>query len=208
MLPSPQNLQCWVQGDPTCPLCSDTDSLRHILSGSKISLSRGLYGLHGDFLKSLEAGIESRRRRVNSGRYQEKSAAIRFVREGEKSKGGRGLRRQESGHLKGANDWEMQVDLGGKLVPQEIVCSNLRPDTVLWSVSQRRLYFVELTVPWEDSVEEAYERKKLRYADLAAEAEQRGWQVRVCPVQLGCRGFIARSTILLLGELGVCGQSL
>jgi len=28
-------------------------------------------------------------------------------------------------------------------------------------------------VPWEDAVDEAYERKKLRYAHLATEAEQR-----------------------------------
>ena len=33
-------------------------------------------------------------------------------------------------------DWEMQVDLGGKLmVPEEIVCTRFRPDIVLWSVS-------------------------------------------------------------------------
>ena len=71
------------------------------------------------------------------------------------------MRRQGCGRLEGACDWEMQVDLGGKLVvPQEIVCTRQRPDIVLWSVSQRIVYFIELTVPWEDSVEEAYERKK------------------------------------------------
>ena len=94
------------------------------------------------------------------------------------------------------------------MVPQEIVSTNLRPDIVLWSVSQRLVYFIELTVPFEDSVEEAYERKKLRYADLGAEAEQRGWKVRFCPVEVGCRGFVARSAVSLLGELGVRGQSL
>ena len=57
-------------------------------------------------------------------------------------------------------------------------------------------------------MEEAYERKKLRYADLGAEAEQRGWKVRVRPVEVGCRGFVARSAFSLLGELGVRGQSL
>ena len=37
-----------------------------------------------------------------------------------------------------------------------------------------RVYFIELTVPWEELVAEAYERKKLRYVELGAEAEQRG----------------------------------
>ena len=83
----------------------------------------------------------------------------------------------------------MQVDFGGKLVvPQEIVCTKQRPDIVLWSLSQQIVYFIELTVPFEDSVEEAYERKKLRYADLGAEAEQRGWKTRICPVEVGCVG--------------------
>ena len=50
-----------------------------------------------------------------------------------------------------------------------------------------KVYFIELTVPWEDLVVEAYERKKLRYVELRAGAEQRGWKVRICPVEVGCR---------------------
>ena len=131
---------------------------------------------------------------------------IEFVHEGEKCTSGKEIKRQ--GSLEGACDWEMQVDLGGKLVvPLEIVCTNLRPDIVLWSRSKRIVYFIELTVPWESSVEEAYERKKLRYAELGAEAEQRGWKVRIRPVEVGCRGFVARSAVSLLRELGGRGQS-
>ena len=102
----------------------------------------------------------------------------------------------------------MQVDLGGKLVvPQEIASTNLRYDIVLWSRSRMRVYFIELTVPWEALVAEAYERKKLRYVELGAEAEQRGWKVRICPVEVECRGFVAKSVVSLLRELGVSGQS-
>lgn len=32
------------------------------------------------------------------------------------------------------------------------------------------VYIIELTVSWEDGVEEAYERKSLKYAELAADA--------------------------------------
>ncbi|MGH0175289.1 UNVERIFIED_CONTAM: hypothetical protein FKN15_069979 [Acipenser sinensis] len=66
----------------------------------------------------------------------------------------------------------------------------------------------ELTVPWEDAVDEAYERKKLRYAQLATEAEQRGWRVRVYPVEVGCRGFVAHSTTRFLRDVGFSGQEL
>ncbi|MDF4259815.1 hypothetical protein P3388_26120, partial [Vibrio parahaemolyticus] len=41
VLPTPQNLKLWVNEDPSCPLCSRTASLKHILSGCKVSLSQG-----------------------------------------------------------------------------------------------------------------------------------------------------------------------
>ncbi|MGH0140139.1 UNVERIFIED_CONTAM: hypothetical protein FKN15_010183 [Acipenser sinensis] len=86
----------------------------------------------------------------------------------------------------------MLADVDQRLIfPPEIATTNLRPDIVLWSGSARLVHLVELTVPWEDAVDEAYERKKLRYAQLATEAEQRGWRVRVYPVEVGCRGFVA-----------------
>ena len=70
-----------------------------------------------------------------------------------------------------------------------------------------RVYFIELTVPWEELVAEANKRKKLGYVELRAEAEQRGWKVRICPVEVGCKGFGAKSVVSLLRELGVSGQS-
>ena len=87
---------------------------------------------------------------------------------------------------------------------REMVSTNLRPDIVLWSRS-RMLYFIELTVPWKDLVVEAYERKKLRYVELGA--EQQGWKVRLCPVEVGCREFVAKSAVSLLRESDVSGQS-
>lgn len=46
--------------------------------------------------------------------------------------------------------------------------------------------------------------EKLRYADLAAEAEKR----EIYQVEVGCKCFTARLTVSLLTELGMCGQSL
>ncbi|KAL7877460.1 hypothetical protein SRHO_G00041030 [Serrasalmus rhombeus] len=83
----------------------------------------------------------------------------------------------------------------------------LRPDLVFWSNSCRRVYIIELTVPWEKTIDEAYERKRLLYSDLTAQAEERGWTVLVCPVEVGCRGFVANSTIRLLKEVGIRGQA-
>ena len=82
--------------------------------------------------------------------------------------------------LQSARDWRLEVDLDKKLVfPPEIVTTTLRPDMVLWSKAAKLAYVVELTVPWEEGVEEAYERKKLKYSDLAAEASQNGWKTLI-----------------------------
>jgi len=47
------------------------------------------------------------------------------------------------------------------IFPPEIATTNLRPDIVLWSGSALIVQLIELTVPWEDAVDEAYERKKI-----------------------------------------------
>ena len=95
----------------------------------------------------------------------------------------------------------MRVNLDQRLIfPPETATTTLRPDLVFWSNSCLLAYIIELTVPWEDAIEEAYERKKLRYSNLAAEAEDRGWKIRVRPVEVGCRGFVASTTAKLLRE--------
>ncbi|KAK7879857.1 hypothetical protein WMY93_033475 [Mugilogobius chulae] len=79
-----------------------------------------------------------------------------------------GAVREHLGLLSETQDWNM--DLGQRLTfPAEIAATNLRPDLVLWSL--RRVYITELTVPWEDSVDEAYEQNSLKYSELAAEVE-------------------------------------
>ena len=66
----------------------------------------------------------------------------------------------------------MCVNLHQKLTyPSEITITNLHPDLVLWSSSSHCVLIVELTVPWEDAIDEAFERKKWQYAGLAEEAD-------------------------------------
>lgn len=88
----------------------------------------------------------------------------------------------------------MLADIGRQLIfLPEIASTNLRPDLVFWSTALQTVYIIELAVPWENSAEEAYERKKLRYAEIAAEATQRGWNTKVYPVKVRYRGFVTSS---------------
>lgn len=69
--------------------------------------------------------------------------------------------------------------------PPEIAATNLRPDLVLLFKSCRRVFIVELSVPWEDALNEAFERKKLRFANLATEGCWNGGLLKILPQQRG-----------------------
>lgn len=93
----------------------------------------------------------------------------------------------------------MLADMDKKLCfPTEMSATNLRPDLVFWSASLKLVYIIELTVPWEDAVEETYERKKLRYTELAAQVQQQSWRAEVHSVEVGCRSFRATATSRLM----------
>ncbi len=54
----------------------------------------------------------------------------------------------------------MTVDLERQLkIPTHITQSKLRPDIILVSEATKQLILLELTVPWEERMEEAQERK-------------------------------------------------
>ena len=55
-------------------------------------------------------------------------------------------------------------------------------------------------MPFEDAIQEKFERKKLKYAELVAEARQRCWQHT--QGQIGVKGFVAKSTTTLLLDFG------
>ena len=128
---------------------------------------------------------------------------INFVKEGSSS-GGLSSGSKRRNILTAAKDWEVTSDLGGEgTFPSEIAITNLRPDVVIWSASQRQVILGELTVPWEDNMEEAYERKYTRYADLMTDCKRRGWSTSCYPFEIGCRGFVALSFQKWLRDLGL-----
>jgi hypothetical protein len=105
--------------------------------------------------------------------------------------------------LDGATDWNMDVDLGKKLVFPSIVQTNLRPDIVLWSEKGKKLIMIDLTVPWETRCEEAYERKKTKYSELLNQCRQRGLNTWLLTIEVGMRGFCLQSVCRLMTQLSL-----
>ena len=83
---------------------------------------------------------------------------------------------------------KLTVDLDHYNFPIHISPTDLRPDIVLWSDSEKQLTLVELTVSFETSFEAAAERKETNYQDLASRAEQAGYSTTLITLEMGSRG--------------------
>ena len=70
----------------------------------------------------------------------------------------------------------------------------------------RTVILCELTVPWEDHVDEAYKRKKEKYQNFIDTCKARGYQSYCYPVEVGCRGFSDYSFMKLLKDMGIFGN--
>ena len=104
-----------------------------------------------------------------------------------------------------ASNWILVADL--QLVfPPEIAVKRLLSDTVMWSRNTRNLIIIELTVPWEERMEEANERKREKYQDLVDECKEKGWKTWCWPIEVGSRGFAGQSMWRMLKNLGIVGN--
>ena len=205
LLPTPANKNKWFGEEAKCNLCNERGTLNHILTGCKTALSQGRYTWrHNKVLKEISDRIKEKAKSTKV--VPQKVKSITFVKEGEK-KPERDHNICNRSYLDTAQDWEVRVDLNGRLrIPTSITTTDLRPDMVLISESTRQLGIIELTVPNESRIEVSAELKKAKYAPIVEEGTRKGWRVRVWAVEVGCRGFPARSLTVLLRDMGYTGK--
>uniref|UniRef100_A0A3B4XDA6 Reverse transcriptase domain-containing protein n=1 Tax=Seriola lalandi dorsalis TaxID=1841481 RepID=A0A3B4XDA6_SERLL len=207
ILPCPRNLTQWFGSEVGCPLSSASKaSLQHILAGCKVALAQGRFRWrHDQVLAKLAELLEGCRVAANRTQETTRPALAAFVKPGE-------MRRaptQEITILGSGKEWQMLADLRRQLMfPREIVTTTLRPDIVMWSAVERAVHMIELTIPWEEGMTAAHERKHLKYSELAAECQEAGWRARVHPVEVGSRGFVGKAAVQLLRRAGLTGSSL
>ena len=205
VLPSPTNLCTWgMIEDPSCKLCKRPANLEHVLSSCKIALSDGRYTWrHDQVLKAIAEKLDVARRQTRP--VKSKMTYISFQKAGE-SKGA--SMKQSQGILATAGDWQMVADIHGRMqFPANIAATNSRPDLVLWSEGTKQVIMLELTVPWEERMEEAHQRKLLKYQQLVEDCQGNGWKARCLPVEVGCRGFAGQSLWQALRLLGLHGMA-
>ena len=76
------------------------------------------------------------------------------------------------------------------------------PDLVLWCEEGKVIRFVELTIPWETNIDDAWLRKDSRYGPLVESCEDLGWEAHCLPIEVGARGFVGHRAHALLRQLG------
>lgn len=108
--------------------------------------------------------------------------------------------------LGSASDWKLLVDFKHKpyLFPPHIFSTKERPDILLYSNTLRMVIFGELTCPAEEGITNAQLRKQARYADTAdgIRGLKHPWIVHVLTLEVGARGFVARSLYNFLKKIG------
>ncbi|KAI8490494.1 hypothetical protein Bbelb_317620 [Branchiostoma belcheri] len=113
----------------------------------------------------------------------QKQTFIPCVKEGQRATPG--VRRSREGLIR-KGEWEMAVDLDTRLdFPRNICETTLRPDIVLCSSVQKTVLVIELTIPWEENIQAAYERKELKYQELVQlQCVENGWRSLLYPISL------------------------
>jgi hypothetical protein len=202
---------CGYVVDSSCKLCSGEKkaTLHHILAGCRFALKSGrLTWRHDSVLATLLQSIQPVLLRHNAKppRVAKVPHILKsFVPAGSSPKLTKRARRTRS-LLGSAADWKLLADFTSKpyLFPTHIYATSERPDFLLWSDSVRVVIFGELTCPAEEGIQRAKLYKESRYAPLAEAIQglRRPWTVHVLTLEVGARGFAARSTYKFLRKIG------
>ena len=75
-------------------------------------------------------------------------------------------------------------------VSNRYAATSLRPDLVLFSPSSKTIVLLELTVPLEDKVHLAHDRKISKYCALVMACEENGFKTHMFALEVGCLGYL------------------
>ena len=87
--------------------------------------------------------------------------------------------------------------------PIEAAVTSLRPDVVLFLVQARQSSLLELTVPLEDNVHLAHDRKTTKYSALVTACEGNGFKTHMFALEVGCLGYCPHSFLHCFEALGL-----
>ena len=88
------------------------------------------------------------------------------------------------------------------IFPQHIAQTSLRPDIIMYSNETRQIVLLELTIPAEDNIVQRLSDKEFKYAKLVDDIELNHWKGCIFAVEIGSRGYVAKSFGYAMRRLG------
>ena len=87
---------------------------------------------------------------------------------------------------------QVTVDLPNQpyCFPASFVCTDNRPDLVIWKKDQASIHLAELTVPFETTMKDAVTRKRARYSELLQDCSRTAKVAKLITIEVGSRGFL------------------
>lgn len=168
--------------DVSCRIChNDTESIQHIISACN-GLASTLY--------------VNRHDNVGKVIHQEICARYKLIKE-------------RSPYYKYSPDSvlensEVKVYWDMSIITDRTVTHN-RPDIVLTNKKEKKVIFIEISIPLDDNLSTKYTEKHQKYQQLAREVEQI-WQMRhveVMPIIVSANGLVHKKSIAHLEKLGL-----
>ena len=190
VLPTPANLSRWkISEDDKCK-CGKNGTLRHILSACPLGLKERYTWRHNQVLRVFLKYLEEHVKEINEGKIPttEVRNRIRFHKEGQKGSS-RTIAKRTKKDDRWNGSWKVAADLDSQVI-FPVVTTTQRPDLTVWSPDNKHVIIMELTVPWEENIGKAEERKEERYADFIAACKDKGWETEYYHLAVGCRGYV------------------
>ena len=175
VLPTPVNLHAWgLTTSNRCRTCGKTASLKHILTGCEYTL-RSYTLRHNEILENFSEVSKTCCETANKALNIINNRAIQFVKEGNISKIARENMHKPS-LLEGCTDWHIATNLKHNFIfPTEIALTTKCPDIVICFIKAKKVFVIELTVPYEENFQRAHQRKLEKYEDLWEQCVRNGW---------------------------------
>ena len=202
-----------------CMLCAVSNcNSSHILAGCSVALNSKRYTWrHDSFLLTLKPELEKRIKLQNNSYINVDSFAkpppitSSFVKANSKSTLSEPRSKTSDRNiLSNANDWKLLIDFDydNIIFPPEIFSTSQRPDIVIWSKKVRMVLMIELTVPADENILTAQVRKRTRYEQLSIDMKEvNNWNSKIITVEVGARGFVAKSMNSCLRQIGFSAHS-
>jgi hypothetical protein len=214
-LPSPYLLRLMgYKSNSRCALCKNSNcNVSHILSGCPVALRSFRYTWrHDSVLLTISQALEPHLHNHNSKKIAPvpkiPPLSHSFILD---TSSVHPKKQHNPRHLLSeANDWQFLVDFHhNKLVfPPEIFSTDQRPDIVIWSIKAKVVLMVELTVPSDENISAAQIRKTARYTNLSSDINSTTkWNSTIITIEVGARGFVARSMSSFLRRIGFTSQA-